>query len=662
MKIKLFLLSLMGVFLCSAKVAEQQPSPFPAYDAYSQKPVTREEIESMLISPEFQELAQELMPGASIDMSPEEREAIIQDTLNFAQKMEGLTPEEQQQELEAMFKQLPQPPSVGKKEPVPAPVPVQPSKPQPDKKPAPKPIKNLTDTKSLLEKTTKLIENVELQLGSLLRVTSDNYLEQKWAEVKQELPFTISLLKRITTKETLLENFATQEYKLLQTQIKDLYTDLKKEQKRLSIPDTAQLTTLSPEDAARAELMVNDTKKEISKDAVKKIINILSRSVQNINYGCKKLFEKYAPTELKEIEKKFPTKQPRQESSSSKESPSSRGYGDDSYYSPYYGGGSPYYGDRSDYYKPSSEKKGSGKTSPSKEGKKVKTGKESSKETDEKDSDKKAGKAADKKDLAKEDKEKSPDKIAEARKTLKETIDSLEEQVKDLFDNEFTDTMSSLATLDINNNDDRESISAPRQALQEINPLLTQLNGEIIKFIGLMKNAKDEILDNQKKTITDYLKKQKSIEQLVEIAKAFTTEEMKRTFAEQDEKKMLIDKLNDFLSYYQTIIDQLKTYAALDKQQEELNTTLNEKIKKNNLISLINNRREISQTVKAELITILEHLEKYLTLSTQMKDRYKKAKKRPLSGEAAQLVATFDSNHIPGDIRSNAKSLKKQLA
>ena len=50
MKIKLFLLSLMGVFLCSAKVAEQQPSPFPAYDAYSQKPVTREEIENYLVT------------------------------------------------------------------------------------------------------------------------------------------------------------------------------------------------------------------------------------------------------------------------------------------------------------------------------------------------------------------------------------------------------------------------------------------------------------------------------------------------------------------------------------------------------------------------------------------------------------------------------------
>ena len=86
-------------------------SPFPSYDAYSQKPVTRGEIEQMLDSPEFKELTEQLMPGMKLDMSPEERQAIIDDTMRFAEKMESLPPEEQQKELEAMFKQLPPPPA-----------------------------------------------------------------------------------------------------------------------------------------------------------------------------------------------------------------------------------------------------------------------------------------------------------------------------------------------------------------------------------------------------------------------------------------------------------------------------------------------------------------------------------------------------------------------
>jgi len=675
MKIKLLLITLFSSFSLFAGVRTMpagEVSPFPAYDAYSQKPVTRGEIEKMLDSPEFQQLAGDMMPGASIKMSEEEKQAIIDDTLQFAQKMEALTPEEQQKELEDMFKQLPPPPMQPTPERKSVQQPVQP-KPTVQPKTVPEKgavSKKVIDLKKLLQKVVKALETIEISFDSMARVSSDNTVEHKWADVKEELPFTISTLKRIDKKEDLLERLASQEFKLLQSQLKELYDDLTPQQRQLAIADAAKLEKLSPADASRAR-PIDKKSKKASQSAVHKIVSILSRSIQNVNYGNKKLFEKYAPAELKEVEKDI------QKGSAVRQTPTraqaadspDTGYG---YYpgAPSYGRHTPYDG-RSPYYdrrsRPATAQHPSFGPQRHKDGDKTQKGLRKEKDDQKKTPPTTDGKKGATKETDK-DKKITHKTRAEADKALDEiqkTIDKLEKSAKKTLNEGLSGTLAGLVELDITDLDSREAINEARLSLQDINPVVTELTGDVSKFLSKIKDVQNEIKDGYKKRIKDYLEKQKETKRLVELAREFTKEEFVERIGDELEKINFIRYLNDFLSSYKTCLEKLQTMEMLQKKLADLNNSLDEQIRTNNVITIMQTGSEAqlsSVEFKIALTAALEQLAKYKKFSQRIADQYKATTPRKIASNALTLIGLLDSPKIPSEIRTKANAIKKHFS
>lgn len=665
MKKLLFLFAFFPFFLCFAKKSgEVDVSPFPAYDAYSQKPVTKEEISQMLDSPQFRELTEQLMPGTKFDMTQEEREAIIEDTIRFAEKMESLPPEEQEKELEAMFKQLPVAPPT---KPTPAPEPT--VKPKPIEQPAaaklpketisPKKVESL---KELLQKLVKSIEDIELKFESMARVSSDILMEQKWANIKKELPFTVSALKRISNKPELLEKLASQEFKLLYTQVKELHNDLQPHRKKLAIPDTSMLEKLSPTDLSRAK-PVTESQKKSSQKAVHNIINILDKSIQNVIYGGKKLLEKYAATELKELEKLLPREAIAPSTKTTDTGASSSPYDSRRGSRSGYSGSPSYY--RSDYGKQPSgrQQQQRGKTSQA-AGKKMTDAQKKKQAESEKSA---LGKETDKKaalgEEGKKGKEKTqiPDKIKKALEELQGTIDDLEKESKKALEENIEATLKNFPQLDMKEKDIQGQIRTIGLAMQDTNPVVTKLTGKISTFLDTIKNFNTEMQDAHKKLLKEYLQKQPNTQKLVSISKELT--KLKNVVADDLEKVSFIDYFNTFLSNYQQIIEKLQTVAVLQTNLSEINDKIDKNIKQGKLIEILEkgSAAELaSEKFKQELTLVFDQLGEYQKVA-QKNATSTKSTMRAISGEAQKLVNILDSKNMPVELQTKAQGIKRQL-
>lgn len=665
----LLILPIIALFLPN-HILSDMVSPLPLKN---EQPVSEDEIRDLLHSNEFKQMLEEFAPGASesLNLTPEEEEEIIRQTQAFTEKLEGMTEEEQQQEVEKMLRQLPAPQQAEQKMPQQTQkIEQQPTAPKIETKPALKKEKiviDTSDTKKLIGKIVKSLEDIEIKFESMPRVSKQSLMEQKWAEVKEELPLTISMLKRIEKKADLLEKLASQEFSLLRSQLKDLYQELQPQRKKLTIPDTAIIKNLSDEDLSRAEPATKSEKKK-TKQAVDAIIKILSRSIQNINYGNKKLLEKYAPEELKKINEEFKSKAKEQPYSTTKPSRSD--------YSPYYGGGGSYRRPSSGYYpsgrstsSPTSSAWGSPGSSEMGSPKKTGTtkGKEALKEDKEKETTKDSfakGKKESDKDKGKKEK---TDPVEKSLNKIKDLVKDLEEKVQEAFvEGQLEQTMRNFATLDPEEDQDaRESINNVRLALSEVNPLITTLAGEISKFNDLIKKAKDEIKDNRKKQIKEYLDHQNKLKLLLSIAEEFTKPDVSQQFAASTEKTTVITHLNQFLKSYQDIIDNLKTFEMLQKALVEINEKASKFIVEKNIVSTLNQgtpQQRSAATFKSEFREALKFFQEYQQTMKKLESHYGKEKIKGMSGAANDLANLLESTNIPSEIQLDAKILKKQLA
>ncbi|KKP95507.1 MAG: hypothetical protein US13_C0004G0037 [candidate division TM6 bacterium GW2011_GWE2_36_25] len=659
----LLILPIMTLFIPS-HILSDMASPFPVS---GEKPVREDDIREVLHSDEFKQMLEEFAPGssASLNLTPEEEEEIIRQTQAFTEKLEGMTEEEQQQEVEKMLRQLPSPQQMQQQEPPAPKKETPPAVAKAEPKAAPKSEKiviDTSDTKKLMGKLVKALEDIELKFESMPRVSKESFLEQKWAEVKEELPMTVSLLKRIEKKSDLLEKLASQEFSLLRSQLKDLYQELQPQRKKLAIPDTAKLKNLNDEDLSRAE-PVTKAEKATSKKATEAIIKILSRSIQSINYGNKKLLEKYAPEELKKINEEFKSKPKAQPYTPTKS------YGRDAGYAPYYGGSygrpssgyrtpsSSSYGDRQAGMPYDSSKGAPGDRATSKA---EKPGAATEKDKAEKGLKGAAG------EKNKKDKKKDKDKVNPVQKALtniQDHVKNLEERVSIAFTEEqIQQTMQNFADLDLV--EDHDAINDVRFALLEINPLITKLSGAINKFDEAIKKENAEIKDKNKKLIKELIDRQNKLNTLVKIAETFTKPEAVQLFANSGEKTTVITLFNDFLKGYQDIIDKLKTFEALQQSLTEYNQKANKFISEKNLVSILTDgtAQQLSSTnFKKDLADSLKLLKEYQQNMKKLEDRYGKEKAQEISGAAKNLVDLLGNENIPAEVQPEAKILKKSF-
>ncbi len=666
--IKILLISI-GFFTINASNATI--NPFPTQDAYAPKEIDEGELRELLRSDDFKHALKEFVPEGMVDdfnLSPEEEAEIIQQTLDFSEKMARLTPDEQATELEKMFKQLPPPPKAVAPEP-PKPI----AKPKPIQKKEPiKPIKQeskleIADTKKLIEKLVKSLEDIEVKFESLPRVTSDILLEQKWIEVREELPLTISMLKRISKKAQLTEKLASQEFSLLRSQIKDLQKDLYPQRKKLAIQDTLITEKLDNEDLSRADIPSASQKRE-SKRAVSSIIKTLSRSVQNINYGNKKLFEKYAPEELKKINDELKKSEPYR---ASKYTAPERGSG----YNPSYGGSSyrrsPYQGGGYSS-SPSSRNATRGKTESRLNSSPGKTG--ATQASKSKANDTQSGKASNKTAEKKQDANKKKNKVDNKRKQafneIKKQIDEVDKKAKELLENQFEDTLVNFATLDPTADADaRERIDTTRQNIQELIPQLHDLEGKIGRFDTIAKKSTTEVKDTAKKQLKKQLDEKKNIEKFVKLAKNSTTptaiQNINGTTGANDKKEVLA-LLQQFIERYQEIKDKLRTFERFKNKLHKLNDKINQFVTQNQLLAKIRPAEGIVVLAKTkqQLTETLKELDAYLKMTKKVEDGYGKKEARALDGAAKQFIDALDNEATPislNQFKDNAAQVKRAL-
>lgn len=247
-------------------------------------PIAEDDINQFINSPDFEKLF-----GT---MSDDEKAALAQATMLESQKTEQLPPPT----LEAKKTSVKTAPSFD--------------------------ISKLTDVRKLIERTCELIENVDLQFAGLPRVSSNNVLEKKWAQIKVDIPLTVATLKAVGKKNQLLEKLMSSEYNALKDQLNHLRMELEKNHKNLTTPDVGN--TARPPEPIKQE-------KKLAKRTRNSVIELLHHELPPISLATKGLLEKYAPEVLKESKIKMP--QPRSSRASSYDS-----YGDSGFDSDYASG------------------------------------------------------------------------------------------------------------------------------------------------------------------------------------------------------------------------------------------------------------------------------------------------------------------------------------
>jgi hypothetical protein len=183
--------------------------------------ISREEIEKVLDSEDFKQLSKVM--GIPIEtMSQEDKKALIDETQQFAQQMEQLPPQEQEKVMQDIFSQVEQQaqqPEVQPKETV------QPKVPEKKVTTPEKPKvahHKIESSKKTAQKLASLLEKIELKFNSMLRASPDTTLEQSWAKITGELPWTISAMHRMSNNEKVLEKLSSSEFGVLNGQISSL--------------------------------------------------------------------------------------------------------------------------------------------------------------------------------------------------------------------------------------------------------------------------------------------------------------------------------------------------------------------------------------------------------------------------------------------------------
>ncbi len=548
----------------------------------------QKQIESFVDSKEFKEMQEQLNPGMG-EMSKEAKDEFIKQTMQMYDYMQSLPEEEQQkmaqsieQDVQRMLQQ--QPAQQAESQQIQEQLPTQD---QPGPSALKPPVISTSDVetgepKQLLETYVDMLEDINVTFANLLRVTTDNKREHQWTKIQPEVGTTLAYVKTIVGSEALLKSFASAEFNVLHNQIGGIVDSLQKHYEHMITADDAMLRKLSTEDAARAQPVPKHKKKQ-AKKARNAIIDILYNETQNIEFGAKAFFDKYATAKEKaqlktELGKRMPQTRP---TMLTKSGSGGDGYGSSSYgprgdyYSPYYGGqgsqpsDSGRYSDRSSYDKGGFP--GSGGASSKSDG--VITGtQDAGKKGDKGISKPEEGKKA----VASTEKgEKMPEgKGQKEYKAIKTDIDDLNKLIKkNVSQTAVAKTIKGLTKIT-----DLEKLRDASLAIQDINMALTTLAGDVSKWLRTVDKLDDDIKSKSKKSIVDYLKDQKELQELIGMAGAATRAPIDASRPGAQEVQGL---LSECTKGYQDLLQILKTadpVAVLKTVQEALNT-LNAQVK-----------------------------------------------------------------------------------
>jgi hypothetical protein len=243
---------------------------------------------------ELRYMAKALFP----DLSDEEMEAVINETLELDKQIKALPPEQKAEELaklaeiaEATFAEIEKEyeKEVTKKQ--------EPAKPKqaPTQKTALPEAKSASERSALKNKLISIdttVASLFLKLGSLLRVSQDAEVESKWDGYRQDIEDFIVMLKIIIDNDKLLDVMLTDEFKLLKSELLGLEQSLAPLVKAIETSDT-----LSAKQEIQKQI------KESSKKAVASTIDLIGKRIiePRVSWSLKALITKYAPEEAKKI-------------------------------------------------------------------------------------------------------------------------------------------------------------------------------------------------------------------------------------------------------------------------------------------------------------------------------------------------------------------------
>lgn len=627
----------------------------------------QKQIESFIDSKEFKEMQEQLTPGMG-EMSKEAKEEFIKQTMQMYDYMQSL-PEEEQQKMAQSIEQdvqkmLQQPAQQAEDQQVQEQLPTQdqphPSAPKPSVIPTSE-VEMTGETKQLLETYVDMLEDINVTFANLLRVSTDNKREHQWTKIQPEVETTLAYVKTIANSEALLKSFASAEFNVLHNQIGDIIDSLQKHYEHMITADDAMLRKLSPEDAARAQPVPKHKKKQ-AKKARNAIIDILYNETQNIEFGAKALFDKYATTKDKaqlktELGKRMPQTRP---TMLTKSGSGGDGYGSGSYsprsdyYSPYYGGQGSQpsdggrYADRSSYDK--SGFPGSGGATSKSDG--VITG---TQDVGKKGDKGMVGKEAGAKAKKGESKTEKAEKALEGKgqkeyKAIKTDIDDLNKLVKkNVGQTAVAKTIKELAKIT-----DLEKLRDASLAIQDINMAMTTLAGDVSKWLRAVDKLDDDIKNKAKRAVVDYLKDQKELQELVGMAITATRTPVGVEHPGAQEVQGL---LNECTKGYQDILHILKTAdptAVLKTVQESLNA-LNAQVK-----STIYDDAAVKSAITADrTVTLLPETYKLAAQALQNVITSGKAINEMLDREAP-LLSTQEKKNLSARMSAHLRS-KKEL-
>ena len=569
------------------------------------EPVNREQISELMNDAEFQKAMSAM--GVPIDkMTPEEKEQLVNESVQQIQQIQQMSPEEQERLMHDAFSQMQQMQEAPQKQQAqPATPPQQTLEPVKSEPKKPQVSQHSVKTsKNVVQRLAKHIERAEIKFDGLLTASPDNSLEIAWAQTEHELIWVLSALHRITNNDKVLEKIASTEYSVLKKQLESLTKELKSLNKKFKVPDTAQLKHVEGIDASRAGL-ISDTEKERSKKAAETIIKVLGESTPAITYGIKGMLEKYDKETLDAVEKEAKErtarpKKPEVAYHTPKAAPSERSQRSGSYYdSPYdypsyYGSSSPYYGsDRSSYGPsydssyPESKQKDSDKKTPE----------EKTKETKDGAIDKiKDTKTTPDKEQKKSAQEKGEEKFGEFTKQLDEL-----EKKSEAFNKKYKKVVESITS-----EDTLKKLDENPEATSEIAEQLEDIRAAIVHTQSLASAIKREMKHSRQETAARDT--EKKIWQQVE--------NLKQTKALVDLDKNLSDKyktgtlaaLKSCATEYLTLVKNTKTAAAFRTEIVQLKQKFisagSDSEKEKILKEIISNAEELKHRDKHESLDI----------------------------------------------------------
>lgn len=295
-----FLAILCGI---ATLLAPQTLHPF----AGAQNNFDPKAFEEELDPDQLRVMAKQLFP----DMSSDELESVVNETLEYDRQFKALPPEKKQEAIaemaefmDAALKEFDEAYKEYEKNPqaFQQPAATKPAK-APEQKPAvARPSSEREKLKASLIALDSTVANLFLKLSSLLRVSPDAAVEQKWSQYRAELEDFIIMLKMIIGKDKLLDVMLSDDYKLLKSELLDL------EKVLTPIVDSIQTADISglKQDIAK-------TKKEASKKMVALAVDTIGKRLvePKSTWSLKALIQKHDPEEAKKIPARAKEQAPR---------------------------------------------------------------------------------------------------------------------------------------------------------------------------------------------------------------------------------------------------------------------------------------------------------------------------------------------------------------